>query len=174
MIRRLGTGGRLERGMAAAGAGKTAALQPLVAAWREQGREVYGASLAWRQADDMTDAGIAQRNVKAFSVLIEAAKAGDDQTRSQLRRRGRRVGAARHAPGLGVAAAARAARLSDRGTRRRKQCSSIEAGAIIELSRRALGAEQVPEIMTTVRQQTEREREIVGLFREGRAKRRWT
>ena len=34
-----------------------------------------------------------------------------------------------------------------------KQCESIEAGAIIELSRRALGAEQVPQILTTVRQQ---------------------
>ena len=50
-----------------------------------------------------------------------------------------------------------------------KQCESIQAGAIIELSRRALGAEQVPQILTTVRQQTERERQIVGLFREGRA-----
>ena len=50
-----------------------------------------------------------------------------------------------------------------------KQCASIQAGAIIDLSRRALGAEQVPEILTTVRQQTEREREIVSLFREGRA-----
>ena len=52
----------------------------------------------------------------------------------------------------------------------RSSVSSIESGAIIDLSRRALGAEQVPEILTTVRQQTEREREIVGLFREGRAR----
>ena len=50
-----------------------------------------------------------------------------------------------------------------------KQCASVEAGAIIELSRRALGAEQVPEILTTRRQQTEREQIIAGLFREGRA-----
>ena len=50
-----------------------------------------------------------------------------------------------------------------------KQCASISAGAIIELSRHALGAEQVPEILTTRRQKTEREQEIVGLFREGRA-----
>ena len=49
------------------------------------------------------------------------------------------------------------------------QCESVQAGAIIELSRRALGAEQVPQILTTVRQQTERQRQIVGLFREGRA-----
>ena len=50
-----------------------------------------------------------------------------------------------------------------------KQCAAVEAGSIIDLSRRALGAEQVPEILTTRRQQTERERTIAGLFREGRA-----
>lgn len=36
-------------------------------------------------------------------------------------------------------------------------------------TRRALGAEHVPEILTTRRQETERERRIAGLFREGRA-----
>ena len=51
-----------------------------------------------------------------------------------------------------------------------KQCASVEAGSVIDLSRRALGAEQVPEILTTRRQQTEHERTIAGLFREGRAK----
>jgi hypothetical protein len=50
-----------------------------------------------------------------------------------------------------------------------KQCESPQAGAIIDLSRRALGAEQIPEIITTVRQQSEREKTITGLFREGRA-----
>jgi hypothetical protein len=50
-----------------------------------------------------------------------------------------------------------------------KQCASVEAGAIIELSRLALGAEQVPEILTTRRQRTEREQTIAGLFREGGA-----
>jgi hypothetical protein len=50
-----------------------------------------------------------------------------------------------------------------------KQCTAISAGAIIDLSRRAFGAEQVPEILTTRRQETERERRIAGLFRDGRA-----
>ena len=34
--------------------------------------------------------------------------------------------------------------------------ASIQAGALIDLSRRALGAEHVPEIVTTMRQQTDR------------------
>jgi ATP-dependent exoDNAse (exonuclease V) alpha subunit len=63
--------------IAAAGAGKTTALQPLVSAWREEGRDVHGVALAWRQADDLTDAGIDQRNVKAFSIFSSAAKAGE-------------------------------------------------------------------------------------------------
>ena len=50
-----------------------------------------------------------------------------------------------------------------------KQCQSIEAGPIIDLARKALGEEAVPEILTTVRQQTERERDIAGLFRDGKA-----
>ena len=35
-----------------------------------------------------------------------------------------------------------------------KQCQAVEAGAIIDLCRRALGPERVPEIITTIRQQT--------------------
>ena len=50
-----------------------------------------------------------------------------------------------------------------------KQCQSIEAGPVIDLLRQALGADAIPEILTTVRQKTARERKIAGLFREGRA-----
>jgi hypothetical protein len=71
-IERLGMGGKFGIVIAAAGAGKTVALQPLTAAWRKQGRAVYGASLAWRQADDLVEAGIERRNVAAFSVLTDS------------------------------------------------------------------------------------------------------
>jgi hypothetical protein len=80
-IERVGSGGRFELIVAAAGAGKTTALKPLVAAWQEQGRTVYGASLAWRQADDLTQAGIGARNKFAFSVLIDAIKDGEQPDR---------------------------------------------------------------------------------------------
>ena len=50
-----------------------------------------------------------------------------------------------------------------------KQCQGIEAGPVVNLMRRALGPEAVPEILTTRRQRTEREREIAGLFRDGKA-----
>ncbi len=50
-----------------------------------------------------------------------------------------------------------------------RQCQSIEAGRVIELLRRAFGAEAVPEPLTTMRQQTERERETSLMLREGQA-----
>ena len=58
MLSRLGTDGRFTVAIAAAGAGKGAALGPLVAAWKEQGREVYGVAVAHRQVNELTKAGI--------------------------------------------------------------------------------------------------------------------
>jgi hypothetical protein len=168
-IERLGSGGRFGLAIAAAGAGKTASLEPLVAAWREQGRTVYGASLAWRQADDLTSAGIDKRNVKAFSVLF-------DGVRDASIRLDRNAVVAVDEWGLiGTWGALHLLRMQQRygfaivALGDDKQCASVEAGSIIDLSRRALGVERVPEILTTRRQQTERERNIAALFREGRA-----
>ncbi|MFL5252958.1 MAG: MobF family relaxase [Rhodopila sp.] len=168
-IERLGTGGKFEFVNAAAGAGKTASLRPLMAVWQEQGRAVYGASLAWRQADDLVDAGISRRNVAAFSVLIDSIRAGKTKLDSRSvvavdewgllgTRQGLELLRLREKHGFSIVA------LGDD-----KQAASPAAGDIINLSRRALGAEQVPDIKTTLRQQSDREKLIVGLFREGRA-----
>ena len=168
-IERLGAGGRFGLSLGAAGSGKTAMLTVLTAAWHEQGREVYGASLAWRQADALTDAGIPANRSKAFSVLLDGIRDGSvklgphsvvavDEWGLIGTRQALQLMRAQQAHGFSIVA------LGDD-----RQAASVSAGAIIDLSRRALGAEQVPEILTTVRQQTERERAIVGLFREGRA-----
>ena len=165
----LGWGGRLGVAIGVAGAGKTAMLKPLVAAWREQGRGVVGASLAWKQADDLVDAGIDRRNVKAYSVLIDGLKDGSIRAGPQT------VVAVDEWGLIGTRQALELLRLRAQhgfsivGLGDDKQAQSIQAGAIIDLSRRALGAEQIPQILTTVRQQTERERQIVGLFRDGMA-----
>ena len=50
-----------------------------------------------------------------------------------------------------------------------KQCQSIEAGPVIDLLRNALGEDAIPQILTSIRQKTEREREITSLFRAGKA-----
>ena len=169
IIERLGTGGRFAVAVGSAGAGKSTMLKPLVAAWQEQGREVYGVNLATRHADQLTDTGIAQRNTMPFVALVDRLKSGEltltklsvvaiDEFAMLGTRQGLELLRAQARFGFSVVA------LGDD-----KQIESITAGAIVDLSRRALGAEQIPEIVTTVRQQTERERTIAGLFRQGRA-----
>jgi hypothetical protein len=175
-IERVGTGGRFGLVLAAAGAGKTTALKPLVASWTEMGKDVYGASLAWRQADDLVDAGIGKRNVFAMSVLLDRLGFGlpDGEgppplTLSQNSvvaidewgllgtRQGLELLKWREKMGFSIVA------LGDE-----KQCQAIEAGAIIDLSKRALGVEHVP-IISTTKRQVGRESEIAGLLRDGRA-----
>jgi putative protein kinase ArgK-like GTPase of G3E family len=60
MIELLGQGGRRGVAIGVAGAGKSTILAPLVDAWREDGRRVYGTALGWRQTDDLAQAGIAE------------------------------------------------------------------------------------------------------------------
>jgi hypothetical protein len=133
----LGHGGRFGVAVGSAGSGKTAMLQPLIAAWREQGREVYGASLAWRQADDLVQAGIDRRNLKAFSVLVDTIGDGILKLGPQS------VVAVDEWGLLGTAQALELLRLQEKqgfqvvALGDDKQCASIQAGAIIDLSRRA-------------------------------------
>ena len=48
-----------------------------------------------------------------------------------------------------------------------RQCQAVEAGDVIDLFRRAIPG-QVPELLTTVRQQTDEQRRIAALFRDGK------
>ena len=57
----MGEAGQLAFLTGVAGAGKTTLLQPLVDAWKHDGRRMVGAALAWRQADALSDAGIEER-----------------------------------------------------------------------------------------------------------------
>lgn len=168
-IERIGTGGRFGVVIGAAGSGKSAMLGPLVASWKEQGRDVYGASLAWRQADELVKAGIRQRDVKAMASLIfsiknefltlnEKSVVALDEFGMLGTKQGLELLRLQKEHGFSIVA------LGDA-----KQCESPEAGAIIDLSRRALGTDQIPEIVTTVRQQSKTEKMVAGLFREGRA-----
>ncbi|WP_158601027.1 MobF family relaxase [Teichococcus wenyumeiae] len=164
---RLGTGGAVGVVVGVAGSGKTALLRPLVEAWKAQGDQVIGAAIAWRQAEPLKDAGI--DSVAALTGLLhgvsdgrisvgpgtvvvvdELGQVGARQMLELLRLR------AQH--GFRIVA------VGDD-----KQCQGIEAGPVVNLMRRALGPEAVPEILSTRRQNDERQREIAGLFREGRA-----
>ena len=58
VIDKLGAGGRIGLAIGVAGSGKTTLLKPLVHAWQDDGRTVHGIALAWRQSDDLAEAGI--------------------------------------------------------------------------------------------------------------------
>ena len=167
MMTQLATGGRLGVAIGVAGAGKSTALAPLVDVWKADGREVFGITLAWRQAADLRSAGIAERaSVAAFLKRVETGRYVLDRNS---------VVVVDEVGLLGTRQMLDLLRLQDKtGTQivmvgDPKQCQSIEAGPVIDLLRQAVGAEAIPEILTSIRQKTQREREITGLFRSGRA-----
>jgi phage/plasmid primase-like uncharacterized protein len=164
---RLGTGGAVGVVVGVAGSGKTALLRPLVEAWKAQGDHVIGVAIAWRQAEPLKEAGI--DSVAALTGLLHGVSDGrisvGPRTVVVVDELGQ-VGARQMLELLRLRAehGFRIVAVGDD-----KQCQGIEAGPVVNLMRRALGPEAVPEILTTRRQRTEREREIAGLFREGRA-----
>ena len=169
LIDRLGQGGRLAVAIGVAGSGKSTVLAPLVDAWQREGRRVYGAALAWRQSDDLAGAGIAESDRAAFSVFLDRVAKGQvrlDRSSVVVVDELGLLGTRQLLELLRVQAATgcQVVAVGDP-----KQCQAIEAGPVIELLRRALGAEAVPELLTTVRQQSARERETSLMFREGRA-----
>ncbi|WP_428491744.1 MobF family relaxase [Rhodopila sp.] len=167
-VEALGLGGELGVLVGTAGSGKTTLLKSLVDAWHQQGLTVLGTSLGWKQANALADAGIPLLKTFALQPLIDGItdgfttvgrdsvividELGQIGTRQllQLLRLQKRFGFKIVAVG------------DDR------QCTAIEAGPVIDLLRKALGADTIPEILTTIRQKSEREREIAGMFREGR------
>ena len=167
MMTQLATGGRLGVAIGVAGSGKTTALAPLVDAWRADGRKVFGTALAWRQAVELHGAGIDEgAATAAFLSRVERGRYALDRNS---------VVVVDEVGQLGTRQMLDLLRLQDQTGAQivmvgdPKQCQSIEAGPVIELLRQALGEAAVPQILTSIRQKTEREREITGLFRAGRA-----
>jgi hypothetical protein len=163
----LGRGGRFELAIGVAGSGKSALLAPLVDAWKRDGRTVHGVALAWRQTEDLSDAGIESRAAMAkflhpsfhekqtldrntVVVIDEIGLVGTRQLLNLLR--------LQEQHGFSVVA------LGDP-----KQCQSIEAGPVISIMERALGEDRVPSILSAVRQKLQAERDTTLLFREGSA-----
>ena len=62
MVEKISMGGRFGVAIGVGGSGKSTSLEVLVDAWKADGREVYGATLAHRQATDLKAAGIKDAN----------------------------------------------------------------------------------------------------------------
>ena len=169
-VETLGEDGSLGVVIGVAGTGKTTrVLPPLVAAWQARGYEVWGTALAWRQANALQDAGIAASNTRALQPFLDGMEAGTTKL-------GRRSVVVLDELGqVGTRQFLHLLRLREQhgfkvvATGDDRQCQSIEAGPVVELLRQALGNERIPEILSTVRQRTEEERHIAGLFRDGEA-----
>ncbi len=172
-IHALGQGGPLTMLTGVAGAGKTTLLQPLVDAWKadqrhsRRGREVIGAAMAWRQADALRDAGI--ERTYALSPLLKMIESGEFKASRNT------VLVMDEASQIGPRPMLKLLELQARTGMTikmlgdREQAQAIEAGDTIEILRRALPPEALPELLTTMRQATKRGQEIAGLFREGKA-----
>ena len=189
VIERLGTGGRAAVAIGVAGAGKTSLLIPLVRAWHDAGRDTIGVTLAWRQTHALADAGVGKRRRKSLkpdtrqltdagiaparAYALAALLRGMD--RGVIQADANTVVVVDEIAQLGTKQVVDLARLQAQhgfqivGLGDGKQCQSIEAGNTIRLFQKSLGAEQVPELLNTVRQITERDRETSLLFREGKA-----
>ena len=168
MIDALGAGGRLGVGIGAAGSGKTVALAPLVDAWKGAGRQVYGIAIANRTASALADIGIAAANlasIAAFTKRIENGRYVLDRNSVVVIDEVSLVGTKQLLTLLQMREkyGFQLVLIGDK-----RQSQSVEAGPVIDLIEKALpGA--IPEIVTSVRQKTERERETAKLFRDGNA-----
>lgn len=162
----LGTGGRIGLAIGVAGSGKSTLLKPLVHAWKEDGRTVHGIALAWRQSDDLADAGIEHRTRAIASFLSAAQRKKIDLDRNSVvvvdeggllgTRQLNDILALQKRTGFQLVM------IGDP-----KQMQSVEAGPVIDLLRRALGHDAVPELVSSVRQKDADERETVLMFRNG-------
>lgn len=171
LIDQIGAGGRLAVLIGVAGSGKSALLKPLVTAWKEDGRKVFGVALAWRQADAFHGTGVQEYRAKALQAFLKNFE--DNGNRLGVTERDMVV-----IDEVGLVGTRQLLQILELRERigfglvmlgDPKQCQSIEAGPVISLLQRALGTEAVPELLSTTRQLTEDEQITTALFREGKA-----
>ena len=167
-MRTIGTGGRVQVLVGSAGAGKTTLLRPLVSAWTARGRRVHGTAIAWRQAQALAEAGIPQEQCLAVAALLARVRSGALRLGPEdvLLLDEVSLTSARDAVALLEMRESSGCHLVAIGDP--LQGRSVEAGGVVGLLTRALDG-AVAEVSTTVRQRAERERELAGLARAGRA-----
>lgn len=169
-VETLGTDGGLAVLVGVAGSGKSSGvLKPLVDGWQHRGMAVWGTAQAWRQAKDLRGAGIEHANIRALDPFLEGVADGRTKVDSNgvvvLDEVGR----------IGTRQLLEALRLRDKHGFKLvligddKQATAIEAGPVVDLLRRALGPERIPELLETIRQEKEREQEIASMWRKGEA-----
>jgi hypothetical protein len=169
----LGQGGALSLLTGVAGAGKSTLLRPLVAAWKADtrfdasGRELVGVSTAWRQADQLQDAGIAQ--TRALEPFLKSVEAGEFMPTRNTILVIDEISQIAPRPMLRLLELQAETGMTIKALGDREQAQAIEAGDTIEILRRALPKSAQPELLTAVRQVDRRDRQIAGMFRDSEA-----
>lgn len=165
VVRRVAIGGEAQLFLGAAGFGKTKGiLPPLVRAWHAQGRDVWGTANAWKQARALRDAGIPSYRTRALQPFLMGLAAGDTKLTANS------VVVVDELSQVGTRQLLQILRLREKigftlvMTGGERQCQSIEAGPVIELLRRAFGEDAIPDMNITIRQKSEHEKIIAGLF----------
>ena len=184
----LSTQGRAAVGIGWAGAGKSTALEVAIDAHHEAGWSSYGVTLAWRQTRGLVDAGVGKKRGPKLtpdrSALI-AAGIGEDRAFAMAPflkaiERGSRLDSKTMVvideiatidtqQVLRMASAQAQHGFKIIGVGDPAQCAAIDAGNTIQLFRRALGTNQVPELLETIRQRLIEDRETAKMLRKGRA-----
>ena len=160
----LATQGRISVGVGAAGAGKSTIMESLVDAWQADGRQVYGTALSWKQTTDLRQAGISAKDLVALDAFLRRERKGQIVVDS------RTVIAVDEVAEIGVKQMRDLLRVQHRTGAQvvmigdPAQMQAIEAGAVVPLLREAIGGRAV-EILTSVRQQTERGLDIATKMR---------
>jgi TrwC relaxase/AAA domain len=167
MIHCIGEGGRVSLSIGVAGSGKTSAVMvTLVDAWHEDGKTVYGMTVPWTSSAALRDAGVDQAlAIDAFLKRIETGKITVDSNTVIVADEVSQIGV-QHQVALLKLARATGAQLHEIGDPR--QCQAVSAPGI-DLMVKAIGDENIAKILTTVRQQHERDRAVAGMFRDGQA-----
>ena len=176
-IHALGQGGAFALLTGVAGSGKTTVLGPLVDAWHQDtrydpgGRQVIGVATAWRQADALKGAGIRdsmqQAGIKGIFALQPLLASIEDGSFAPTRNTVLvidEISQIAPRPMLRLLELQARTGMTIRALGDREQAQAIEAGDTIEILRRALPKELLPELLSTVRQVAKRDRAIAGLF----------
>jgi len=123
--------------------------------------------MAWRQADALKDAGI--RRTYALAPLLKMIESGEfhaDRNTLLVLDEASQIGPR---PMLKLLELQARTGMTIKMLGDREQAQAIEAGDTIEILRRALPPEAMPLLLTTMRQVSDRGKEVAGLFRSGRA-----
>ena len=184
------TGGRAAVGIGKAGVGKTAVAAAVIEAHHAAGYRSIGTTLAWRQTHGLVDAGVSakkkgpklepdtdrlvdvginQRDAFALEPFLTGVEKGDirlDRKTLVVVDEVAVIGT-RHILRLARLQAEHGFKVSAFGDD--EQCQSIAAGHSVKLFRHALGPDQVPELLDSIRQKRIEDRETADLFRQGKA-----